>query len=109
EQGKLDPEQQVVSIIPELEDSVYSNATVRHVLDMRVGVDFDENYLATSGPIIEYRKATNWNSLDPGERPTDLRAFLASMRQRSGPNGGPLHYVSTNTDLLGWILERASG
>jgi CubicO group peptidase (beta-lactamase class C family) len=109
EQGKLDPEQAVVAIIPELKDSVYSDATVRHVLDMRVGLDFDEDYLATSGPIVEYRKATNWNPLGPGERPTDLRTFLASLKERSGPDGGPFHYVSTNTDLLGWILERASG
>ena len=109
EQGKLDPDQRVVAIIPELKASVYSGATVRHVLDMRVGIDFDENYLATSGPIVEYRKATNWNPLGEGERPSDLRTFLASLRERSGPDGGPFHYVSTNTDLLGWILERASG
>jgi len=109
EQGKLDPEQEVVSVIPELKDSVYSDATVRHVLDMRVGLDFDEDYLATSGPIVEYRKSTNWNPLGPGERPSDLRTFLAGLKQRSGPDGGPFHYVSTNTDLLGWILERASG
>jgi CubicO group peptidase (beta-lactamase class C family) len=109
EQGKLDPEQAVVSVIPELGDSVYSDATVRHVLDMRVGLDFDEDYLATSGPIVEYRKSTNWNPLGPGERPSDLRTFLANLKERSGPDGGPFHYVSTNTDLLGWILERASG
>ena len=109
EQGKLDPEQAVVSIIPELGDSVYSDATVRHVLDMRVGLDFDEDYLATSGPIVEYRKSTNWNPLGPGERPSDLRTYLATLKKRSGPDGGPFHYVSTNTDLLGWILERASG
>ena len=109
EQGELDPEQEVVSIISELEDSVYSDPTVRHVLDMRVGLDFDENYLATSGPIVEYRKSTNWNPLGPGERPNDLRTFLASLKERNGPDGGPFHYVSTNTDLLGWILERAGG
>jgi CubicO group peptidase (beta-lactamase class C family) len=109
EQGKLDPEQAVVSIIPELRDSVYSDATVRHVLDMRVGLDFDEDYLATSGAIVEYRKSANWNPLGPGERPTDLRRFLAGLKERSGPDGGPFHYVSTNTDLLGWVLERASG
>jgi CubicO group peptidase (beta-lactamase class C family) len=109
EQGKLDPEQKVVSVIPELKDSVYSNATVRHVLDMRVGIAFDEDYLAISGPIIEYRKSTNWNPLGPGERPGDLRTFLVNLTERNGPDGGPFHYVSTNTDLLGWILERASG
>ena len=108
-QGRLDPERKVVSIIPELKSSVYSDATVRHVLDMRVGLDFDENYLATSGAIVEYRKSTNWNPLGPGESPSDLRTFLAGLTERIGPDGGPFHYVSTNTDLLGWILERASG
>jgi CubicO group peptidase (beta-lactamase class C family) len=107
--GKLDPDQKVVSVIPELKASVYSDATVRHVLDMRVGIDFDEDYLATSGPIVEYRKATNWNPLGPGERPSDLRTYLASLTARNGADGGPFHYVSTNTDLLGWILERVSG
>src|SRR5579864_4750121 len=109
EQGTLDPERKVVSIIPELKDSVYSEATVRHVLDMRVGLNFDEDYLAMSGPIVEYRKSTNWNPLGPGERPSDLRTYLATLKKQSGPDGGPFHYVSTNTDLLGWILERAGG
>ena len=109
DKGTLDPGQTVVSIIPELKNSVYSDATVRHVLDMRVGLDFDEDYLATSGPIVEYRKSTNWNPLAPGERPSDLRSFLASLHDRAGPDGGPFHYVSTNTDLLGWILERSTG
>ena len=108
DQGRLDPEQKTVSIIPELKNSVYSDATVRHVLDMRVGLDFDEDYLATSGPIVEYRKSTNWNPLGPGERPSDLRSYLSSLKDRAGPDGGPFHYVSTNTDLLGWILERST-
>lgn len=109
DKGALNPEQTVVSILPELKNSVYSDATVRHVLDMRVGLDFDEDYLATSGPIIEYRKSTNWNPLTAGEQATDLRSFLASLKDKAGPDGGPFHYVSTNTDLLGWILERSAG
>jgi CubicO group peptidase (beta-lactamase class C family) len=109
DKGILDPKQTVVSIIPELKNSVYSDATLRHVLDMRVGLDFDEDYLATSGPIIEYRKATNWNPLAPGERANDLRNYLSSLKDRAGPDGGPFHYVSTNSDLLGWILERSTG
>ncbi|WP_398476515.1 serine hydrolase domain-containing protein [Tardiphaga sp.] len=109
EKGFLDPKQSVVSIIPELRGSVYSDASVRHVLDMRVGLRFDENYLATSGPIVEYRKSTGWNPLGPGETPSDLRGFLTSLKDREGPDGGPFHYVSPNSDLLGWIIERAAG
>jgi CubicO group peptidase (beta-lactamase class C family) len=109
DKGILDPEQKIISIIPELKSSAYSGATVRHVLDMRVGLNFDEDYLATSGPIVEYRKSTNWNPLGPGERPSDLRNYLSSLKDRAGPDGGSFHYVSTNTDLLGWILERSTG
>ena len=109
EQRRLDPEQEVVAIVPELKGSAYSDARVRDVLDMRVGIEFDEDYLATSGPIIEYRKSANWNPLDPGERPGDLRTYLAGLKKRNGPDGGPFHYVSTNTDVLGWIMERATG
>lgn len=109
DKGVLAPEQTLASIIPELKHSVYSDATVRHLLDMRIGIDFDEDYLATSGPIVEYRKAANWNPLAPGERPSDLRNYLLSLQDRASSDGGAFHYVSTNTDLLGWVLERATG
>jgi CubicO group peptidase (beta-lactamase class C family) len=75
---------------------------------MRTGVAFDEDYLATSGPIVTYRKATNWHPLEPGETPSDLRSFYRALTKASGPHGGPIHYVSPNTDLLGWVIERAT-
>jgi hypothetical protein len=109
EDGSLDPNALVSDYIPEIADTAYKDASVRHLLDMRAGVEFDENYLATSGAIIAYRKAQNWNPLEPGERPSDLRSFYTSMTASDGPHNGRFHYVSPNTDLLGWVLERASG
>ncbi len=109
EQGKLDPASPVADIIPEVADTAYRGATVRHLLDMRAGVEFDENYLATSGTIIAYRKATNWNPLEAGEALPDLRSFYKLLTVSDGPHEGRFHYVSPNSDLLGWIAERASG
>lgn len=109
QRGMLDLEQEVTDIIPEISGTAYDGATVRHLLDMRVGIVFDEDYLATSGPIIAYRKSTNWNPLEPCETPSDLRSFFRELTERSGPHGGPINYVSPNCDLLGWIMERASG
>jgi hypothetical protein len=108
-QGKVDPETQVTAVVPELIGTAYEGASVRHLLDMRTGVAFDEDYMATSGPIVEYRKATNWNPLGPGESPSDLRAFYKSLRALEGHHGGRFHYISPNSDLLGWVVERASG
>lgn len=106
--GRLEIDRLASDYVPELEGTAYQGATVRHLLDMRVGVAFDEDYETTSGPIIEYRKSTNWNPLAPGEEATDLRSFLQTLKERDGNHEGQFHYVSPNTDLLGWIIERAS-
>jgi CubicO group peptidase (beta-lactamase class C family) len=107
--GDLEPDRPVTDVVPEVAGTAYRSATIRHLLDMRAGVAFDENYLATSGPIVEYRKATNWTPFAPGDTPGDLRSFYAGMTDSSGPHGGPFNYVSPNTDLLGWVIERATG
>lgn len=109
EKNTLDVERLVTDYVPEVASTVYRGATVRHLLDMRVGIDFAEDYLATSGPIIEYRKATGWNPLGPGEQPGDLRGFYKNLTASSGPHGGPFNYVSPCSDLLGWVIERAAG
>src|SRR5919109_4579549 len=67
----IDTERRVVEVIPELQETAYREATLRHLLDMRAGIAWEENYLATSGPIVEYRKATGWNPLGPGDAPSD--------------------------------------
>jgi len=105
----LDPERRVADLVPEVKETAYRGATLRHLLDMRVGIRFNEDYLATSGPIVEYRKATGWNPLAPGDKPSDLHAFYASLKEADGSHGGHLHYVSPNTDLMGWVIERATG
>jgi CubicO group peptidase (beta-lactamase class C family) len=108
-QGKIDPDEPVTAVVSEVAGTAYEGASIRHLLDMRTGVAFDEDYMATSGPIVEYRKSTNWNPLGPGESPSDLRSFYQSLRASDGPHGGRFQYISPNTDLLGWVVERASG
>jgi len=107
--GLLDPEREVADIIPELKETGYAGATVRHLLDMRSGIAFEEDYLATSGPIVEYRKSTGWNPLGPGETASDLHSFYRTLTGKDGPHGGIFRYISPNTDLLGWVIERATG
>jgi len=104
----LDVERQVTDLVPELAATAYRGATLRHLLDMRAGVAFDEDYLTTSGPIVEYRKATGWNALAPGETASDLHSFYKEL-VKGEAHGGPFHYISPNSDLLGWALERATG
>jgi len=105
----IDPDQPVTDFVPEVGTTAYAGASVRHLLDMRAGVKYEEDYLATSGPIVEYRKASGWNPLGPGEAPGDLHSFYQMLKERDGPHGGAFHYISPNSDLLGWVIERATG
>ena len=59
--------------------------------------------------MIAYRRAAGWNPLAPNERPSDIRSFFQELKETDGPHGGRFWYVSPNTDLLGWIIERATG
>src|SRR3990170_4834427 len=49
----LDTARAVLDFVPELGNTAYSGATIRHLLDMRAGIAWDEDYLAACGPIIE--------------------------------------------------------
>jgi CubicO group peptidase (beta-lactamase class C family) len=109
ERGQLDPEAPVLRYIPEAAGSAYGDCTLRHVLDMTVSTDFVEDYVATTGDFARYRVATGWNPVADPATAGDLRGFLTTMRRGSGAHGAVFHYVSANSDLLGWILERASG
>ncbi len=109
DRGLLDVDTPVSAYLPEAVDSAYGDCTVRHVLDMTVSIDFEEVYLDATGAFARYREATGWNPVSDPARPGDLRSFLLTLPRGPRPHGEAFHYVSPNSDLLGWILERASG
>ena len=108
ERNELSEKDLITKYIPELANSAYAEATVRNLLDMRVGVFFNEDYLATEGPIIDYRYAAIWNPVPNDREAGDLRSFMSSLKEVDGTHGGRFHYVSPNTDLLAWVFERAT-
>jgi hypothetical protein len=109
EQGLLDPARPVIDYLPELAGSGYSDASLQQVLDMEVSIDFTEDYLATSGPFVDYRTATAWHPCGVDEIDNNLHDFLCSVGRGAGEHGVRFEYKSPNSDLLGWVLERVSG
>lgn len=108
-EGLLDPAAPVVHYVPELAPSTFGDASVRHVLDMRTSLSFTEDYGDPRGDFARYRRA---GLLDPqlaGEKQETVIGFLASLKKGSGGHGGPFHYCSPNSDVLGLVVERASG
>jgi CubicO group peptidase (beta-lactamase class C family) len=74
-----------------------------------VSIDFGEDYLATSGKFIDYRTATGWHPCAVDAIDQNLHDFLCTLGPGKGTHGDRFEYKSPNSDLLGWILERASG
>jgi len=107
--GLIDPEARVTRYIPELEPSVYSDCTVRNLLDMAVGINFEEDYEDPAGDVARYRFSSGWDLPPAGVEASDQRTYLATLRPSGIPHGKVFHYVSPNTEVLGWLYERACG
>ncbi|MFZ5779993.1 MAG: serine hydrolase domain-containing protein [Pseudomonadota bacterium] len=107
--GLVDPAAKVTDIVPELVGSAYDGCTVRHLLDMQIAIAFEENYDDPTGDVARYRYATGWDIPPPGIEVGDQRSMLMKMRGTGAPHGRVFHYVSPNTDALGWVYERACG
>ncbi|KAK5722658.1 hypothetical protein LTR15_005890 [Elasticomyces elasticus] len=99
-QGKLDLSAQVKKYVPSA-SGVYDGVTVQELLDMRSGVKSEDDR-------HDYRAAAGWNPLNGDEEAKTLRSFIEKLDAEIDDTKG-FRYSSVNTDLLGWVLEAATG
>ena len=101
----------VSHIIPETKGTAYEDATIRNVLDMNVASGFIEDYAGEAEIFKKYRSSTGWDLPDEYSNieNTGLHEFLSTMPKSKELHGKKYHYCSPHSDLLGWIIERASG
>ena len=109
EAGRLDAEALISDLVPEIAGTAYRGATIRQLLDMRTGVALSENRMPGTPASLAYRAAAGWDPPPAGQEAGDLHSFFATLDVACEPHGGPFSYVSANTDLMGWVLERAAG
>ena len=106
DRGDLDPAAQVQKYVPEVASSGYGDATVRDLLDMRTGVLFRETYEDPEAEIRVMERSMGWRPWHEGD-PLGAYAYLATLK-REEPHGGTFTYRSADTDMLGWVCERAA-
>ena len=109
EDGVLDPERPVAAYVDLPASAGYADARVRDLLDMTVAIDFDEEYLDADGAFDRYRRAMLWNPQRSGAKPEALEAVLAALGKTGDEHGKRFYYASPNTDMLGIVIERATG
>jgi CubicO group peptidase (beta-lactamase class C family) len=106
--GAIELDAHVTKYVPALADCGYAGATVRHLLDMRSGIAFSDDYLHPTAEIHLLDEAVGWAPRSGPDVPRTQRDFLLTLRQKS-VHGGPFEYRSCETDVLGWICEVAGG
>lgn len=108
-EGTLDETALVGTIVPELEDTAFGNATVRQVMDMTTALDFSEDYSDPQAGIWVYSAAAN-----PLPKPADYKGpvgyyeYLQTVKQK-GEHGKAFGYKTVNSDALGWVITRTTG
>jgi CubicO group peptidase (beta-lactamase class C family) len=105
--GRLELDATVPDVIEELRGTCWDGCTIEHLLDMRAGVAFDESdYEDPASESWRGFRALGW--MPPLETDPSPTAYIASMRNQA-PHGGDFEYRSILTDVLGWVIERATG
>jgi CubicO group peptidase (beta-lactamase class C family) len=106
--GLVDPEAPVTAYVDELAGTSFEGATVRHVLDMRTGTAYDETYDDPASDVFLTEVLAGWRPAAGPLAVGNVYEQIASLRN-SRPHGEVFDYRSILTELLGWVLERASG
>ena len=108
ERGELDTEGPITAVIPELEGTSWDGATVRHLLDMRAGTKFNEDYADLDADVRLFEQVYLWRPRTDDSLPEDACTYMAGL-ENDRPHGGPFDYRSILTSMLGWVVERAGG
>jgi CubicO group peptidase (beta-lactamase class C family) len=107
DRGLLDPRAPVTHYVEEVRGSGYDGATIRDLLDMRTGVVFRETYDLPDSEVRVMERSMGWRPLGEGD-PVGMCEYLTTLKS-SEPHGGVFTYRSSDTDMLGWVCERAAG
>ena len=89
--GDLDPNRLVTDYVPELASSGYAGATVRHLLDMRSGIKFSENYLDPKSEVRQIEESIGWSETNPEGQAKGMYEFLTTLEAKSEHGGGPVY------------------
>jgi len=104
----INPNLCISNYIPELEGTAFADARVTDVLDMTTGIQFTEEYADPNSEMVRHFVAASFISEPPGyQGEKTIREFLKTLK-KDGNHNETFHYVSANTEVLSWLVEKAT-
>jgi CubicO group peptidase (beta-lactamase class C family) len=108
ERGLVDLDALVTDYVEDLRGTSFEGCTVRHLLDMRAGTRFSEDYDDIEADVRVYERVWAWRPRDDVKLPRDGYAYMRSL-VNDRDHGGAFEYRSIITDVLAWVAEAAGG
>jgi CubicO group peptidase (beta-lactamase class C family) len=99
----------VAKYIPELASSGFGDATVQQVLDMTTAIDYSEDYGDPKSKFLAYARAVGFLPRPPGDTGAATAYEFLQGIAKQGEHGEVFSYRSPNTDVVGWLIARATG
>ena len=108
-EGKIDLEQQTLHYMPELAGTAWEGTTVQMVMDMTVGLKFNEDYHDPESDLYQFGRAARFTEFE--NLPSKFDSVLDYLKtvKKEGEHDEVFHYVSLNTEVLGMIISKVSG
>ena len=108
-EGTLDETKTVPHYVPELRGTAFEDATIRNLMDMQTGLAYTEAYADEDADIWKYSRACGFRSRPAGyDGPRTTYDYLQTLR-KEGSHGKVFAYKTPNTDVLCWLMKRATG
>lgn len=82
---------------------------MQQVMDMTTAMNFREHYTDPTSDLFTYAYALGIGvKPEQYNGPQTLFGYLLQMQQRD-THGKAFHYITPNTDILGWIISKVTG
>ena len=107
--GLINVDEKVINYLPKLKDSAFNETTVRQALDMTAAVKYDEDYNNPTTDFWQETSAVGWSPSLLNENSSDLFNYALSLKDKEQRDGSSYHYRTVLTNILGMILEAATG
>ncbi len=109
EEGTLKADALITDYVPELQGSGWSGATIQQLLNMTADIDYSEVYADQASDVVKYAMSAGMLPRPEGfAGQRDLYSYLPTIGA-DGAHGERFIYRTVHTEVLGWVLRRATG
>lgn len=110
DKGVLNTDALVTDYLPELNNSAWEGATLRHLLDMTAGANYQEEYTEAETDFWQEAAVVGWRpGLVDANTPASLFEYAKSLQGQDQENGSKFHYRTVTTNVIGMVLEKVMG